>query len=152
MLKNGFKSTFKRAFFRGGAALIICCLFLVAAAGCEVSDPNGDRITQLLSFPNPVAVQDGESATLRFVYQNNSGSAFDLTYYIYIYNSLDQPVVLQTRTVNVNTGNNTVDLSWNGHDDDGNRVAPGVYLLKLVTEGGSSSIASLTETFQIAVQ
>lgn len=131
-------------------------VLLIAAAvfgtGCESSDPNGDRITQLISFPNPVAVQKDESATIRFAYQNNSGAAFDLTYYIFIYNSTGQPVKLQTRTVTVNSGDNTVNVSWNGHDDDGNRVAPGVYLLKVVTEGGAASIASLSKTFQMVVQ
>jgi len=107
-----------------------------------------DSIDRVYNYPNPYIVDGSNSVTIAFVYTNNSGSAINLSFYIYIYDLIGYKVMVKkpsaTATYTANTGVNTFTFSWNGKNDKGRSVAPGIYFTRIVVEGGDGSVQTLS--------
>lgn len=127
--------------------------FLIALTAFAAAAPaSADTLDKLIVFPNPVAA--GATCTVRMTY--TSEAAKTLSYYLYVFDVAGSKVRIQklTSAAALSVGANTVDTTWNGANDRGQRVAPGLYFVRVVTEGytDGSSAQSLSATFKLLVK
>jgi len=92
----------------------------------------GLRIAGLIGFPNPF-----DDAGTRFVFQLQGGAAADLLLRVYtvsgrlIYERLERGVLPGSR-----------ELPWDGRDAEGDKLANGTYLVRMVAHGASGSASA----------
>jgi len=102
-----------------------------------VVETNGTfRLSDLLAFPNPVT--DGTKFTAG---HNRPGTEIDITITIF---SSDGRIVKVLRDNSLSDGYALPDIPWDGHDENGGRVARGLYLWRIeaVTSDGDKTSAT----------
>lgn len=94
------------------------------------------RLSDLLAFPNPVT--DGTKFTAG---HNRPGTEIDITITIF---SSDGRIVKVLRDNSLSDGYALPDIPWDGHDENGGRVARGLYLWRIeaVTSDGDKTSAT----------
>lgn len=110
-----------------------------------------DSISKVFNYPNPYDPATGDT-NIVFKYDRPGSLPFDLTFHLHIYNLLGQRVLHRQRTVTITVANDTVSLTWNGKTDRGDAVPPGVYYIRIVTEGGAGSAQSLSKYGKLLVK
>lgn len=125
-------------------------LFLLLFISVNLLGATADTITKVYNFPNPYQPSLGTDVTIRFVYNNPSGIA-SVNYYLYIYDIIGNKVLLTKRTATI-PGDNNVDITWNGNNDKGNRVAPGIYFIKVVTEGSTGNAQVISKFGKMVIK
>jgi len=132
-------------------SLVLVFLFLVAVFSPLF--PASDSITRVFNYPNPYDPDKG-TTSICFFYNNQSGSAFTLTYYVCLYNLVGQRVYARSgsEALTVATGTSTVAFSWNGRTNKGGKVPPGVYYIRVITAGGGTNGQSLSRYGKMLVK
>lgn len=117
----------------------IAVLLLLAAAAFPAVAA-ADSITKVFNYPNPFKPSQHGTTQICFFYDNQTGSTFTLEYYVFIYNLLGHRLYVQKRShaLSTGTGSNTVEFTWNGRTDSGGLVPPGIYYIRIVTQGGQT--------------
>ncbi len=92
--------------------------------------PTNVRLTRLVTFPNPF---DDEAGT-RFTFELESGSPADLLLRVY---TVSGRMIYERTERSLLPGHH--ELAWNGRDDEGDKLANGVYLYRMVARGTSGS-------------
>jgi hypothetical protein len=99
----------------------------------------GLRIAGLIGFPNPF-----DDAGTRFVFQLQGGATADLMLRVYtvsgrlIYERLERGVLPGSR-----------ELPWDGRDSEGDKLANGTYLVRMVAHGASGSASAETRLVKL---
>lgn len=114
----------------------IWVMFFAGGLLCAPLFSQADSIDKVFNYPNPYQRSAG-TTTITFFYTNNSGADFTLTCYLYIYDIAGHRVKVQKLTAPITTTNpNRIEVPWNGHNDKGRLVAPGIYFVRIITERG----------------
>lgn len=117
---------------------LIGTLFLLFFIALNLVGATADKITKVYNFPNPYQPSSGADVTIRFVYES-AATTGNLNYYLCIYDIIGNKVLLSKKVATIALGSNTNNITWNGNNDKGTRVAPGVYFIKVITEGGNGN-------------
>lgn len=88
-----------------------------------VSDDLGESLQHVLNYPNPF------STRTNFMFEHNLPGA-ELDILINIYNMSGQ-IVKTIESINIDEGFRIDNISWDGQDDYGQKIANGVYLYKI---------------------
>ena len=121
---------------RRTALILAAVLSLAALAAC--GDDETDAGLSVFNYPNPCTASAGTKIVVKYT----AVSAGLLSYNIYVYNGNGDPVVVQARTNSVSAGANTIETAWDLTNDEGGKLAPGVYPVKVVTAGVAGSLES----------
>ncbi len=118
----------------------VILLFILFFISFNLVGATADSITKVYNYPNPYQPSSGTDVTIRFVY-NRQSAITSVNYYLYIYDIIGNKVLVTKRVgaVPLAANDNNVDITWNGNNDKGSRVAPGVYFIKVVTEGSDGN-------------
>ena len=113
-------------------------LLLLTVAAIPVSAA-ADSIVKVFNYPNPFQPSAGGTTQICFRYVSVAGST-SLEYYVFIYNLVGHRVYVQKRTATLSgaTTEQPVEFTWNGRTDKGGMVPPGIYYIRIVTQGGQS--------------
>lgn len=109
-----------------------------------------DSISKVFNYPNPYDPATGDT-TIVFFY-NRTGAPLTISYTVQILNLVGHRVLAKQQTAALVTGMNTNTITWNGRTDRGDEVPPGVYYVRIVTEGGAGSVQSLSAYGKLLVK
>ena len=106
-----------------------------------------DTITKVFNYPNPYIPASGDNNIVFFYVRSAGAGDFTLTYYVTIYNLVGHRVLVKQRTFPVVEAAvpNVISFTWNGKTDRGDAVPPGVYYIRIVTDGGAGSVQSISK-------
>jgi len=125
-----------REFSRRPVLVLAAALLLCAFAAC--SDDEASAGLSVFNYPNPCTTASGTKIVVKYT----ATVAGNLDFNIYIYDQNGDPVLVQRRTNAVVVGANTLEHDWDLTNDKGNKLAPGVYSLKVITVGVAGSVES----------
>ena len=127
--------------------VLLAALSLVCAASCGDDEDAGKL--KVHNYKNPFTYEDG--TTIVVEYGAAGGETGTLEFYLYIYDMNGLPVVVQRMTRDSVTAA-PFEIAWNAANERGQKLAPGVYLLKVTTVNFRGGLASYTATHKMMVQ
>jgi len=127
-------------------------IFLLFFISLNLVGATADTITKVYNFPNPYQPSAGTDVTIRIKYTQVS-SITSLNYYLYIYDIIGNKVLLAKRVATgLSAGSHDIDITWNGNNDKGKRVAPGIYFIKVVTEGSDGNTQVISKFGKMVIK
>jgi len=135
---------------------------LLVTALCAVSCGSEESsVLSVYNYPNPctpVGRKNAGSASplplagTTLVLQYNQQDNGSCGVYIYVHDLSGAPVTVWYEDIPVTPGDNSYTIPWDVTNDRGEALAPGVYILKMVTTGVPGSIAAQSASHKMMVQ
>jgi len=129
----------------GSILLAVLSLAFVSSCG----DDEDAAVLSVSNYPNPCSYATGTKLVVK--YDSPALVTGDLEFYIYIYDLNGFPVVVQHKTEAFTPGT-PIEVPWAITNDRGNKLAPGVYLFKVVTVGVDNTLSAHSASSKIMVQ